>query len=70
MTIELASHCEFPAWETDFFGIGLMIFAIGRRLFGSAVHGFPFLASSVTLFSGVQLFCIDEAQMPLTMQTR
>jgi len=41
------------------FGIGIFLFVIGRYLIeGGSVPGFPFLASIVAIFSGVQLFAL------------
>ena len=40
-------------------GVLMLVYVFGRYiLFGSTVAGFPFLASSIAMFSGVQLFCI------------
>src|SRR5439155_23463304 len=39
------------------FGCGVLAYVLGRYvLFGSAVAGFPFLASIIAIFSGAQLF--------------
>jgi undecaprenyl-phosphate 4-deoxy-4-formamido-L-arabinose transferase len=41
------------------FGIGIFIYVIGRFLIeGGSVPGFPFLASVIAIFSGVQLFML------------
>ncbi|MCX7608930.1 MAG: glycosyltransferase family 2 protein [Anaerolineales bacterium] len=41
------------------FGLTVLIYVLGRYLLeGSSVQGFPFLASIIALFSGVQLFAI------------
>jgi len=41
------------------FGIGLLIYIVGRYLFyGSNVAGFPFLASIISIFAGAQMFAI------------
>ncbi len=41
------------------FGIALLMFVVGRYLLqGTAVPGFPFLASAIAIFSGVQLFAL------------
>jgi undecaprenyl-phosphate 4-deoxy-4-formamido-L-arabinose transferase len=41
------------------FGAGILIYVFARYLLeGSAVPGFPFLASIIALFSGVQLFAL------------
>jgi len=42
-----------------FFGIGVLIYVVGRYLLqGTTVQGFPFLASVIAIFSGVQLFAL------------
>lgn len=42
-----------------FFGIVVFVYVIGRYLIqGSAVPGFPFLASIIAIFSGAQLFAL------------
>lgn len=44
---------------TGLFGFGLMMFVVGRAvILGSAVPGFPFLASTIAFFAGVQLVTI------------
>jgi glycosyltransferase involved in cell wall biosynthesis len=41
------------------FGIGVLLFVMGRYLIlGGSVPGFPFLASIIAIFSGVQLFSL------------
>ncbi|MBI5249114.1 MAG: glycosyltransferase family 2 protein [Desulfomonile tiedjei] len=41
------------------FGFGVLVYVVGRYLIhGSSVPGFPFLASVIAVFSGVQLFCL------------
>ena len=41
------------------FGLGVLVFVVGRYLFeGSAVAGFPFLASLIAIFGGAQLFSL------------
>jgi glycosyltransferase involved in cell wall biosynthesis len=41
------------------FGIGILVWVVGRYLiFGASVPGFAFLASIISLFSGVQLFAL------------
>jgi glycosyltransferase involved in cell wall biosynthesis len=48
-----------PLRLASFVGFGFMCFVIGRYLLqGSSVPGFPFLASVIAIFSGVQLFCL------------
>lgn len=42
-----------------FFGMGIFTYVIGRYLIlGYSVPGFPFLASIISIFSGVQLFAL------------
>jgi undecaprenyl-phosphate 4-deoxy-4-formamido-L-arabinose transferase len=56
LPLQLASLIGFA-----FTAIGLLaiVFVIGRYLFqGSAVPGFPFLASLIAIFSGAQLFAL------------
>lgn len=56
LPLRLAS---FVGFGFMFFGIGVLCFVIGRYLLqGSSVPGFPFLASVIAIFSGVQLFCL------------
>lgn len=44
------------------FGMLLLIFVVGRYLVsGTAVPGFPFLASAISIFSGAQLFALGIA---------
>jgi glycosyltransferase involved in cell wall biosynthesis len=38
-----------------FFGLGVFVYAVVRWLVGGAVPGFPFLASIISIFAGVQL---------------
>lgn len=41
------------------FGLGILVYVIGRYLLeGGSVPGFPFLASIIAIFSGVQLFSL------------
>ncbi len=40
------------------FGIGVLIYVVGRYLLEGSIPGFPFLASIVTIFSGAQLFAL------------
>ena len=41
------------------FGIFVLIYVVGRFLIqGGSVPGFPFLASTIAIFSGVQLFAL------------
>lgn len=41
------------------FGIGILVFVLGRYFItGSSVPGFPFLASTIAIFAGAQLFAL------------
>lgn len=41
------------------FGVGVLVYVIGRYLIqGTSVPGFPFLASIIAIFSGVQMFAV------------
>ena len=41
------------------FGVLVLVYVIGRYLIqGGSVPGFPFLASTIAIFSGVQLFAL------------
>ena len=41
------------------FGLLVLIYVVGRFLIqGGSVPGFPFLASTIAIFSGVQLFAL------------
>lgn len=41
------------------FGLGVLVYVIGRFLIqGGSVPGFPFLASTIAIFSGAQLFAL------------
>ena len=54
--LQLASWIGFAF---TLFGVGILIYVVGRVLIqGSVVPGFPFLASVIAIFSGVQLFVI------------
>ena len=41
-----------------FFGIGVLVYVIVRTLLEGSIPGFPFLASIISIFSGVQLFTL------------
>jgi undecaprenyl-phosphate 4-deoxy-4-formamido-L-arabinose transferase len=50
---------SFTGFLFTFFGFGVLLYVIGRYLVqGSAVPGFPFLASVIAIFSGAQLFAL------------
>lgn len=54
--LQLAS---FLGFSFMLFGVGVLGWVVGRYLLeGGAVPGFPFLASIIALFSGVQLFAL------------
>ncbi len=41
-----------------FLGVLVLMYAVGRALIGEHVPGFPFLASLISIFSGIQLFIL------------
>jgi glycosyltransferase involved in cell wall biosynthesis len=41
-----------------FMGLVVLVYAVGRALIGVHVPGFPFLASLIAIFSGIQLFIL------------
>jgi undecaprenyl-phosphate 4-deoxy-4-formamido-L-arabinose transferase len=41
-----------------FLGFVVLLYAVGRALIGEHVPGFPFLASLISIFSGIQLFIL------------
>lgn len=50
---------SFVGLVTALFGLGILIFVVGRPILtGESVPGFPFLASTIALFAGVQLFTL------------
>ena len=54
--LQIASLLGFG---TSFFGIVLLSYVVGRYLIqGTPIPGFPFLASTVAMFAGVQLFAL------------
>lgn len=56
LPLRLASFVGFAA---TLFGIGVLVYVLGRYLWvGGSVPGFPFLASVIAIFSGVQLFAL------------
>jgi undecaprenyl-phosphate 4-deoxy-4-formamido-L-arabinose transferase len=56
LPLRLASLVGFAA---ILFGIGVLVYVVGRYLWlGGSVPGFPFLASMIAIFSGVQLFAL------------
>lgn len=56
LPLQIASLMGFAF---SFFGILVLAYVIGRYLIqGGSVPGFPFLASTIAIFSGVQLFAL------------
>jgi undecaprenyl-phosphate 4-deoxy-4-formamido-L-arabinose transferase len=56
LPLEIASLAGFAF---TLFGMAVLIYVVGRTLIlGGSVPGFPFLASIIALFSGVQLFAL------------
>jgi undecaprenyl-phosphate 4-deoxy-4-formamido-L-arabinose transferase len=56
LPLQLASVVGFAF---TFFGVGVLLFVVGRYLLhGGSVPGFPFLASVIAIFSGAQLFAL------------
>lgn len=56
LPLQLASVAGFSVM---LFGIGVLLYVLGRYLVqGDSVAGFPFLASIIAIFSGVQLFSL------------
>jgi glycosyltransferase involved in cell wall biosynthesis len=54
--LQLASLLGFG---TTLFGLGILAYVIGRYVIeGTSVPGFPFLASIIAIFSGVQMFAL------------
>jgi glycosyltransferase involved in cell wall biosynthesis len=56
LPLEIASMAGFVF---TLFGLAVLLFVVGRYLIeGGSVPGFPFLASIISIFSGVQLFSL------------
>ena len=50
---------SFTGFVFTLFGIGILFYVVGRYIInGGSVPGFPFLASIIAMFSGVQLFTL------------
>jgi glycosyltransferase involved in cell wall biosynthesis len=50
---------SFIGFVFTLFGLGVLVYVVGRYLIeGGSVPGFPFLASTVAIFSGAQLFAL------------
>ena len=58
-TVLPLQFASFLGFAFALFGVIVLIYVIGRYLIqGGSVPGFPFLASIVAIFSGVQLFAL------------
>ncbi len=56
LPLQLASLMGFGS---ALFGLAVLFYVIGRYIIqGGSVPGFPFLASTIAIFSGVQLFAL------------
>lgn len=55
LPLQLASLIGFSC---TIFGIGVLLFVIGRYFIEGSIPGFPFLASIIAIFSGAQLFAL------------
>lgn len=56
LPLQLASLMGFAF---SLFGLGVLVYVVGRYIIhGGSVPGFPFLASVIAIFSGVQLFAL------------
>ena len=53
--LQLASLIGFGC---TLFGIGVLIYVVGRYFLEGSIPGFPFLASIIAIFSGAQLFAL------------
>jgi len=53
--LQMASLTGFAC---TLFGIGVLIYVVGRYLLEGSIPGFPFLASIIAIFSGAQLFAL------------
>jgi undecaprenyl-phosphate 4-deoxy-4-formamido-L-arabinose transferase len=53
--LQLASLVGFGC---TLFGMGVLIYVVGRYLLEGSIPGFPFLASIIAIFSGAQLFAL------------
>lgn len=49
---------SFTGFFFTFVGMGVLGYAVGRKVLRGSVPGFPFLASIISLFSGAQLFAL------------
>ena len=53
--LQLASLTGFAC---TLFGIGVLVYVVGRYFLEGSIPGFPFLASMIAIFSGAQLFAL------------
>jgi glycosyltransferase involved in cell wall biosynthesis len=53
--LQLASLIGFTC---TLFGVGILIYVVGRYFLEGSIPGFPFLASIIAIFSGAQLFAL------------
>ena len=53
--LQLASLTGFGC---TLFGIGVLVYVVGRYFLEGSIPGFPFLASIIAIFSGAQLFAL------------
>jgi undecaprenyl-phosphate 4-deoxy-4-formamido-L-arabinose transferase len=49
---------SFIGFAFTLFGFGVFVFVVASYLVGGSIPGFPFLASIISLFSGIQLFAL------------
>ena len=58
-SVGLLSTFPLASFVFSIFGLIVLIYVVGRYIIeGGSVPGFPFLASIIAIFSGVQLFAI------------
>jgi glycosyltransferase involved in cell wall biosynthesis len=55
LPLQLASLIGFGC---TLFGVGILIYVVGRYFLEGSIPGFPFLASIIAIFSGAQLFAL------------
>ena len=53
--LQLASLIGFGC---TLFGVGVLVYVVGRYFLEGSIPGFPFLASIIAIFSGAQLFAL------------
>lgn len=49
---------SLTGFSCTLFGIGVLIYVVGRYFLEGSIPGFPFLASIIAIFSGAQLFAL------------